>query len=273
MAKPKDRPEKANGGGGGGYDPVTHQSSHPAAQPPPPPQPRQPANPPVVGNPIGGPGARMDVPTGRPPGFSAAPGRYVDGHAGRGSWQAPGFPPPPMFTDGVGPQGAGQLEPPLPLGTLATHFSGPLVSGGIAQQTGWRPLGQLQVDGPIGGTPILSTSLTVDFSMGNFTVPVQFPSDSLAISFAGVTAVPFTTSPTFQLGGLPGGSDILTGGTFAAPGSPITFQPVTAQLPLWDAAGLQKPFQGFLTINSNTGGTAGLGFILIQFVRIPRRWV
>lgn len=272
MPKQKERPEMPNGGAGGGYDPVTHESPHPMPPPPPPPQPRAPANPPAVGNPIGGPGARLDVPTMRPPGFSAAPGAYIGPHGGRGSWQAPGFPPPPAFTDGVGPQSVHQLEPPLPIGTKATHFSGPLVSGGIPQSALWRLPHQIQGATPVGGTPILTTTFTVDWSMGNFSVTTQFPPNSLIISFAGVTAVPFTASPTFQLGSLSGGSDILTAGTFPAPGTPITFNPATGQLPLWDATGLQQPFQAFLTVNGNTGGTAGLGIILIQFLTIPQRW-
>lgn len=263
-SKQKDRPEQPNGGAGGGYDPVTHERQH---QAPPPQQP--PRNQPqaTVGSAIG-----PDVPAVHSPQFSAAPGRYFNGKGARASWQAPGFPPPPAFTNGLGPQSAHQLAPPLPIGEKATHFSGPLVSGGIAQTPLWRPRGQLQGNAPIGGTPLLTTTLSVDYSMQNFTVTVQFPPDSLIISFAAVTAVPFTASPTFQLGSLSGGSDILTGGTFAAPGSPINFQPATGQLPLWNAIGLQVPFQAFLTVNGNTGGTAGLGFILIQFVRIPQRW-
>lgn len=201
--------------------------------------------------------------------FERSPGHFIK--QGRG-FQAPGFPPPPAFTNGLGPQSAHQLEPPLPVGTKATHFSGPLVSGGIAQTPLWRQRGSIQGSAPIGGTPILTTTLSVDYSMGNFTVTTQFPPDSLIISFAGVTAVPFTASPTFQLGRLSGASDIISGGTFPAPGGPITFQPATGQLPLWDATGLQRPFQAFLTVNGNTGGAAGLGFILIQFVRIPQRW-
>jgi len=258
MAK-KERPEASNGEAGGSYDPHTHARAHQSPPPPPPP----PMNPQTGIMPA------ADVPQLHPPGFSAAPGRYMTANA-RVGWQAPGYPPPPA---GSTAQSAHNLMPPLPIGTKATHFSGPLVSGGIPQVSEWSaPHGGLMLNDPIGGTPILTTYLALDYSQGNFSVPVQFPEDSLIISYAAVTAIPFTASPTFQLGTLSGASDIVSGGAFPAAGSPVTFTATTGQLPLWDPPGLQQSFQAFLTVNGNTSGTAGLGFILFQFVRIPQRW-
>jgi hypothetical protein len=124
---------------------------------------------------------------------------------------------------------------------------------------------------PIGGTPILTTYLTLDYSQGNFTVPVQFPEDSLVIGIASATAVAFTASPTFQLGRTPGASNVASGG-MPAPGAPLSFLAASGQLPLWGAAAPEAPFMAYLTVAGNAGGTAGLGFILVQFLRIPQRW-
>ena len=223
----------------------------------------------VVGSPVGGPGARLDVPTGRPPGWSAAPGSFI-AQPGPG-WHAPGFPPPPA---GSTAQSAFNLQAPLPIGEKATHFSGPIVSGGIPQVPAWTaPHGGPMLTDPIGGSAILTAGLWVDYSQGNFTIPVQFPPDSLIVSIGTTTAVAFTAAPTFQLGTTSGGSQIGTG-TMPAPGGPLTFLDASGQLPLWGAQNATPPlvpFQAYLTVAGNTG-TAGLGVILVKFIRIAQRW-
>lgn len=259
-------PMQHAGAGGGGGNPHPHV-------PPSAPQPRVPPNTPqtTVGSAVGGPGARLDVPTMRPPGFSAAPGRYVD-QPGGASWQAPGFPPPPA---GSTAESAFQLQAPLPIGEKATHFSGPIVSGGIPAVSGWTtPHGGPMLTDPIGGSANLTAGFWVDYSQGDFTIPIQFPPDSLIGAIGAATAVAFASAPTFQIGRTSGGSEI-GGGSMPAPGGPLTFIDATGQLPLWgaqDATPPLVPFQAFLTVAGNTGGAAGLGVILVQFIRIAQRW-
>lgn len=196
--------------------------------------------------------------------FETAPGRHIFHNNGRATWTPPSFPPPPSENT---PAGMDALGAPLPIGTKATHFSGPIVSGGLPQVPVWPDFASLAV----GGSAMLSTTLAIDFGMGNFMVPLQFPSDALITGFAMATVVQFTTPPSFQVGKTPGAGDI-AGGSLPAPGGPLQFQPATGQLPLWDAAPPQRPFLAFLTVSGNTGGTAGLGFVLLQYVRIPQRW-
>lgn len=273
MAKHKDRPQQSNGGAGGGYQspeggwqqqPESHSASEPMTGVPP--------NTPqaVVGSPVGGPGLRLDVPTGRPPGFSAAPGAFVQ--PGGTSWQAPGYPPSPGWET---PSGIEQLAVPLPIGEKATHFSGPIVSGGIPQNPLWRVPGSTPSEGPlpVAGTAVLTTTLTVDFSMGDFTIPVQFPEGSVLSMYGTTTLIGFDAAgPVAWSLKNAAGASLLNGSFLSAPNHAGPFA-AGNMLPLWDAAPPEIPFQAQLNVNGNTpAGTQGLGLIMIQYIRIPQRW-
>jgi hypothetical protein len=197
--------------------------------------------------------------------MEAAPGSFLSPEQ---FFQSPTFPPPGL---GKVPASVSGLQPPLPIGSKATYFSGPLMSGSIPQKaTAGYPNASFA---PVGGAALLTMALAVDYSMGNFTVPVQFPPDSVITGVAEVIAVPFTgTPPKFQLGTTSGAADIVAATAFPATAGPTTFAAAAGQLPLWGSTTPKVPFQASFTVTLNTGSTAGLALVLIQFARVPQKW-
>jgi len=175
---------------------------------------------------------------------------------------AMGFPPPGSLPATFPPLGHTPTriqEILVNAGAKATHFSGPIVSGfptanHMSQQAA--------------GTAILACALRIDYSMGSFSLPIQFPHDAIllwAVS-VGLTAFSGGAAPTLALGSAASGADILAATTVGAAGTAIT--PVTGILP---PASATHPFQAYLTL-TNAGSTAGSAIILLLFARTTSLW-
>lgn len=146
----------------------------------------------------------------------------------------------------------------FPDGILATHVQGPLVSG---------PVGGVQ---GAAGSAVLTLTLQIDWSMGNFSIPLKFPGGSFLQS---ITAVTYEAGlgATVQLGTQQGASDIGTV-TLPAKGAVAPAVPPNAQLPMWDDECPFCPFQAWLTVSGNTGATAGGAVVLITYARLAAPW-
>jgi len=138
-----------------------------------------------------------------------------------------------------------------------THFQGPLISGPTPG-----------VDGAA-GSALLVLSLQIDYTMGDFSIPVPFPGGSFLQSLNAVTYEAGLTA-TVTLGAQTGQSTI---GTIALPALNATgasIQPAR-QLPLWNAVPPEQPFTAWLNV-AGSAGTAGGAIILIHYVRVTGPW-
>lgn len=153
------------------------------------------------------------------------------------------------------PTGIGQIM--FPDGLLATHFQGPLVSGPVAGVQG------------ASGSAVLTLTLQIDGTMGNFSIPVQFPGGSFLQS---ISAITYATglAATVTLGKQTGASDIATV-TLPAKGAIEPPVPPDAQLPLWDDTCPTCPFQCWLNVTGNTASNGG-AIVLIEYVRLAAPW-
>lgn len=179
------------------------------------------------------------------------------GQPGVPSLAAGSLPP----TLGKTPTSINQLLPTNPYGTKATHFTGPVVSG----PTPGNPLG-------VEGVAQLNFACQIDYTMGNFTLPIQFPTNSFLLSVTTVEYQVFSpnvTAPSISLGSTSGAADILA--ATVIPAGTVT-TPIAGQLPLWTAVSPQVPFQAFLSVAGNTGNTAGGLFLLITYARLALKW-
>jgi hypothetical protein len=167
----------------------------------------------------------------------------------------------PPKTFGKTPVNAAQIMTPGAQPT--THFSGPVVSG---PAPGIGAMGAAQ----------LTLCLQLDYSMGNFSVPVSFPNGSFLQSLnaatyaAGLPSSPLTLIVT--LGTQTGLADIAAALTLPATGAVVAPVLPAAQLPLWDAVSPLVPFQMWLNVAGNTGATAGGAVIMVNYLRIPGPW-
>ena len=157
------------------------------------------------------------------------------------------------------PQGVNEIEHP---GTqLGTLFSGPIVSGPTPG-----------INGAVGAAR-LTLCLQLDYSMGNFQLPIQFPGGSYITGVNAVMLQPGLMTAFITLGTEAGQGDICTvplpavGATLDPP------PPVMAQLPLWHVNPPQLPFVMWINVTGNpTTATAGMAIILIDYVRVPAAW-
>lgn len=164
---------------------------------------------------------------------------------------------PPLL--GKAPTSFAQMQSKLP-GTKATHFMGPVVSGPATGKN------------EASGTGAQALTLLLDYTMGNFSIPIQFPIGSFVYSWLSVTFVAFATGPVaFTMGSTSGATDILTAGSFGAAHGELD-QNITGSLPLWDAVSPAVPFQGWLNVSGNTGGPGGQGLIVLFFFRLALPW-
>ena len=171
--------------------------------------------------------------------------------------QAAAFPPPAL---GKTPTSIGQLAPKPPIGAKATHFSAPISSGPTPGSAA------------VAGAAVLTLTLTLDYSMGNFSLPIQFPVDSLLLWAALVeSATAFTAPPSVSVGMTNGAADIVAATPLAGAGK-TAWVAATGQLPLEGAVSPQVPFQGWINVTANGANTAGFGYVVLGYARIPQPW-
>ena len=183
----------------------------------------------------------------QPPAAPPAPG-----------WKSPAqFAAPPLL--GKAPTTIQQLL--APLGAKATRFSGPVVSGGVPGSA------------TVAGSALCALILRVDYTMGNFTLPILFPADSILLWCTQQAYTAFTggtLDTTFALGRTSGGAEILAATNMGALHA-AAIEPVISSLPLSSDAPTFTPFQAYLTV-AQSGNTAGQGVIVIIFARGFNVW-
>jgi hypothetical protein len=176
------------------------------------------------------------------------------------------FPPPSSIPPTLPPLGhvpthIGELY--ANVGTKASAFSGPVVSG--------RPNAN-HLDDSVWGSAILALPLRIDYSMGNFTLPIQFPRDAILLGTIQLGVTAFTTAPTLSLDADPLATTTLVPiGAAPAAGEQESNLAVTTALPGAAAVAPEVPFQAFLAVSGNTG-TAGASILLILFARVTPNW-
>jgi hypothetical protein len=146
-------------------------------------------------------------------------------------------------------------------GGKATHFTGPVVSGGTPGAA------------TVAGSALCALMLRVDYTMGNFTLPILFPADSILLWCTQQAYTAFTggtLDTTFALGRTSGGAEILAATNMGALHA-AAIEPVISSLPLSSDAPTFTPFQAYLTV-AQSGNTAGQGVIVIIFARGFNVW-
>jgi hypothetical protein len=122
--------------------------------------------------------------------------------------------------------------------------------------------------GPAGGTvgtALLSIGLSIDYSMGNFSLPVQLPPGSILLWLQATTYQAWsggTQNPTVSLGTTNGGTQILAAQTFPAKGI-MLLAPATGTLPF---ATDPNPWQFWINL-TGFSNTAGAGFVVLIYGR------
>lgn len=145
--------------------------------------------------------------------------------------------------------------------TRATHFTGPVVCG--------PPPGSTAV----GGAAICTLALQLDYSMGNFSLPVQFPPGALLLWAISIEYAAFTAAPSISLGRTSGAADILAADALGLTADATQIVPVTGALPFpWETVTGGAPGQAFLNVTGNTANTAGGAFLLFAYVMMARPW-
>jgi len=164
-------------------------------------------------------------------------------------------PPPPKYL-GKTPTSIAQIIPSL--GEKGTHFKGPLLSGGV-------PGANLAL-----GSALLSIGLQVDYTMGSFSLPLQFPADCFLLWKTTLVYNAFTggsADTTVTLGTGSGRNDILAADGMG-PLHAVSIKPVTGPLPFTIDP---NPGQLWVTVTSN-GNTAGLGVVVLIYARGFQKW-
>src|SRR5579864_7905958 len=102
---------------------------------------------------------------------------------------------PPLL--GKAPTSVAQMQRNLP-GSKGAHFTGPVVSGPAS-------------GGQVSGAGACALMLSLDYTMGNFSIPVAFPPGSFIYSWLSVCFTPFATGPVaFTMGSTSGATDIFS---------------------------------------------------------------
>ncbi len=154
-------------------------------------------------------------------------------------------------------------------GSKGSHFGGPVMSGPPVGAPYPLTAGQ---NPQVSGVAPCALTLLLDYSMGNFSIPIAFPPASFIYSWLSVTFAAFAVGPVaFTMGSTSGATDIFSNGSFGAANGELD-QNITGSLPLWTAVSPAVPFQGWLNVTGNTGGPAGQGLIVLFYVRMPLPW-
>ena len=167
-----------------------------------------------------------------------------------------GWPPAPL---GKTPTGINQLFPTY--GPKATHFTGPVVSGPPAGST----IG-------VAGGDVCALVLALDYTMGNFSLPIQFPPDAILLYAALNEPVAFNTAqPSVSLGSQTALVDVLPATVFPGGGKNVQASAAGVIPPPGSVAPVVSG-QVWLNVTLNTGNTSGLGLIVLGYARTPRPW-
>ena len=125
--------------------------------------------------------------------------------------------------------------------------------------------------GQVIGTGLLALPLVIDYTMGNFSLNIQFPPNSFlyAVSITGLVAFTATTAPTVQLGRTAGGAEILAAAALPKTLRAVTNTPVLSSLPFPGDASVLPAWQASLTVAGNAAGanTAGSALVAIVYGR------
>jgi hypothetical protein len=125
--------------------------------------------------------------------------------------------------------------------------------------------------GQVIGTGIIGLPLIVDYTMGNFSVTLQFPPNSFlyAVSITGLVAFTAVSAPTVQLGRTAGGAEILAATALSKVLRSVTNAPVIGSLPFPGDASVLPAWQASLTVAANGAGanTAGSNLVVILYGR------
>jgi hypothetical protein len=155
--------------------------------------------------------------------------------------------PPPLL--GKAPTAARQLtfKPSVPV----TRFTGPVLSG--------------SKDEVAVGSAMLQLPLWVDWTMGSFSLPIQFQPGTMLIWVVQMAYSPWngSQSASIALGTNQNGNQIIVPDGFEDIHL-VKIRQVTGTLPF---AIDPNPFQAWITLNSY-GATAGSGVVLIGYARI-----
>jgi hypothetical protein len=117
---------------------------------------------------------------------------------------------------------------------------------------------------------MLALPVIIDYSMGNFSLTIQFPANSFlyGVSIEGLIAFTAATPPTVQLGRTAGGAQILAATPLSIVLRSVTNVPVIGSLPFPGDTGVLAPWQASLTVAGNAGtSTAGSNLVAIIYGR------
>jgi len=158
------------------------------------------------------------------------------------------------------------------LGDKGTHHFGPVITGGGPSFTAAATPPVTQVT-KVAGSALAAFFIQIDYTMGDFTLPLLFPTDSILLWAIPQVYTPFTGSATdtkFQLGRTSGGAEILAA-TVMGVAHALTISPMLSTLPTYSDAPGMTPFQAYLHV-AQSGNTAGQGIVAFIFARGFQKW-
>jgi hypothetical protein len=131
--------------------------------------------------------------------------------------------------------------------------------------------------GQVVGTATMALPLIIDYTMGDFSLTIQFPPNSFLYLVSVDGLIPFTfNAPTIRLGRTVGGAEIMAVNNLISEvyvatipvGSTRRNQNVLGSLPFPGDVGVLPPWQASLTVAGNAGtSTAGMGLVSILYGR------
>ena len=118
------------------------------------------------------------------------------------------------------------------------------------------------------GTGMLALPVIIDYTMGNFSLTIQFPPNTFlyGVSITGLVAFTAVTAPTVQLGRTAGGAQILAATPLSAAARSVTDAPVIGSLPFPGDTAVLPAWQASLTVAGNGAGVSTAGSILVAII-------